>query len=687
MAYGTTAASPTTEEGELLSLIHKRVGISDVRPERYYLEDAALLNLAYWSGKQRVYYQNRTFTDATSTLSDEEVSYQINLIRGRVLAAVARVIGVNAEFKARPNGSSARDREIAALSDRVFDHARVVTDFEMVRTMATLWAAICGTAYIKCSWDPLLGEPDRFYKLDKRTSAVIPEVMLTPEARVSKEEKGEFEDFAPGDLSAQCLSPFAGYQDFSSRDAGMAGAQWFAERHWVDRETIAERWGMDVKDIPPMDPQAGLRNYEEAIAFMSTGPLAPLFSWTTPADKVGKRTLYVEMWERPSRRYKRGRRVVYAGGKILNLNRAGGLDNPYAADRTGWAHIPYVKVDWIPHPGRFWGASMVEDMIQPQFALNRARSNKLRFMDIFGVPDTYISDATGLDVDSMEAGGGRIYQVNSVGREGVQHGPPPQMPTEIAMFGNECERDLNSVASQAEIDGAKLPGQMRSGAAIKAMAEERYMPLSVPAKMSVRVVRDAGRCLLAIHKLKAGKRRLSRMGEDNEWIVEEYEASSIATEIHIIGEPSIMDTANASKAEMLDAVQSGVFNPQFDEEMQDLIFSGMHYKTGAEFAKRRLQAKRNAERVIQTLIRNPGKYPQGYPVAEWQDHAREMREVVAFMYTEEFSRLPVNTQAEITLYWKNLQAFVAQAMQQELEMQAALKGTPGEKGQASQPAK
>lgn len=684
--FGATKAAPDSEEGALLKTIRQRVGIDDARPDRWYLEDAALLNLAFWSGKQRVYFQNRQFIDATSAMSPEEVAYQVNLIRPRTLAAVARVTNVNAEFKARPDGSSARDREIAGLSDRVFDHIRNVTDFKRKHSMAELWASICGTAYLKVSWDPTIGEPDRFYKGDKREAAVIPEIMLTPEQRIAKDNAGEFEDFAPGDMQIEVLSPFAGYHDSSSRDAGIAGAQWFAERHWVDRSLIAERWDVDEADIPPIDPQQGLRNYEEAIAFMSSGPYAPLFSWTTPADKLGKRTLYVEMWERPSKQFKRGRRIVYAGGKILNLNRKGGLDNPYAGDRSGWAHLPYVKVDWIQHPGRFWGASLVEDMIQPQYALNRARSNKMRFMDTFGIPDVYVSSQANIDVDNMKAGGGNLYQVDALGPGMIQPGPNPQMPTDIAMFGNEAERDLNSIAAQSEIDGAKLPGQMRSGAGMRVLNEERFISLSIPAENSVNAVRDAGRCALAIAKLKYGKRRLARYGDDGEWIVEEFEGSSLVTDLQIIGAPSVSETERSGPADMLDAIQAGAFNPAFPEETQVLIASAMKFKDSKEFLRRKLEAKRNAEKVIQLLSRHPERYPQGYPVMEWQKHAVEMREVESFMYTDEFANLDPETQALINLYWKNLQVFAQQAAMQEMEMQASLKGSPGEKGQASQPA-
>jgi hypothetical protein len=355
------------DEGNLIEMIDKRVGLHESRLERLALEESWITNVAFWSGKQRFYFEQGRLFDAGIDDPDEATHYKVNLIRSRVLAACAKVLAVNAQFRCRPPTGTARDRELSQLAERVFAHIREVSDFDWHLMMSTVWKAVCGSSFLKIQWDPYKGEPDRFYLSDNQARRVIPEQMLTPAIRQEKELMGLFEDYPPGDISVSVLSPFAAFQDTSSRDAQMAGCQWFAEKHYVDIDRIAERFGMDPKDIQPMEADAGLRNYEEAIAFMSNGSGLSLVDWAQPEDKRGKRTQYVELWQRPSKQYPKGMRVVYAGGRILNLNRAGGLDNPYAADRTGWAHIPYVKDDWCPHPGRFWGASLVEDLIGPQF--------------------------------------------------------------------------------------------------------------------------------------------------------------------------------------------------------------------------------------------------------------------------------------------------------------------------------
>jgi hypothetical protein len=681
-------AGPNAEEGALVEMIRKRVGTHDYRPERQWQEDSALINIAYWSGKQRIFYENRTFQTGFGMTPDEDQGYQINMIESRVANAVARVLGVQAEFRAKPETGEMGDRELAALTDRVFDHIRSVSDWDWTRTMGTLWAAITGTVFYKIEWDPTKGSPERYYSVDGRSSKVIPEALLTPQMKAEKDAKGHFEDFHDGDLSLSVRSPFSIVQDTSARDGGIRDCRWIAESFYSDIDVVAERWDLDPKDLVAEDSGQGLRNYEEAIAFMAAGSgVQPIAAWTQPPDKLGKRCRYIEMWERPSREHKQGRRIVYAGKKILNLDRMGGTKNPYAADRTGWAHLPFVKQDWSPHPGRFWGKSLVESLVSPQFYLNYTRSQLARFLSTFGLPNTYVGESSGLDTDNMQAGGGRIYKVNESSAQKVQYGPVPQMPPDIGRFGDVCLGDLNAAASQSEIEAKSLPGQLRSGAAIRSMNEDRYMPLTIPARCAVRAVKEVGQVALAIGKLNYPKDRLLKyLGEDNDWVVEKFNGANLVTELQIIGEPSVTDTLGSEKAELLDAVQSGAFNPQLDEETRLLILSGLHYKTSDELIKRKLGAKKSQEREIQAMLKDPAKWPQGYPALNWQDHGVHASTCVAFMQTPEFEKLDPFTQGLITQHWQQHQAFVQQAIEAQLKLQAQAAGTPGEKGQASQPA-
>lgn len=670
----------------LIEMIRNRVGFQERRPERLALEQQWITCMAFWSGKHRFWFADGRLMPLDDWnqmgVDDAETFYKVNLLRARVDTAVSKVLGVDAEFQARPPTGKAQDRQRAELSNRVFDHIREVADFKQVQLISAQWKALCGSSFIKTYWDPLIGEPDRFYLADDATKAVIPEVMLTPPQMIEKEAAGLYEDFAPGDIAMSVCSPFGFFYDSASRDKGIRGCQWVAERHYVDIDRVAERWNIDPKDIQPVENSGGLDNYEEAIAFMSSGNGFGLFDYGRPIDKLNKRTLYIELWERPSAHYKKGRWVIYAGGQILK-----DLPNPYASDRTGWSHLPYIKDDWKPHPGRFWGASLAEDLLSPQWHLNETRSSQISFLRAHGQPAIFVGKNSGIDTDTMTSQVGRIYAVDESSAFGVKPGPTPQMPAEVMQVAALTEGDLNKMASQSEIDGGRMPGELRSGSAVRAVNEERFAGLSIPAKMTIRTVRDVGRVALAIAKMFYVTPRIMRyMGEDSVWVVEEFQGSDLINDIVIIGDPDIGDSLIAQREEMANALNMGVFDPNLPRETRTMILKAMRYKTTDEFFKRTMQAERHAEDVIAQIMRDPLKYGEmGYPVLPWQDAEAEINAVVAFMYTTEFDVLEPRTKAVITKYWQDLSMLLQAVVAQQQAASQAAGGPPEQKGRASQP--
>lgn len=132
------------DEGNLIEMIDKRVGLHESRLERLALEESWITNVAFWSGKQRFYFEQGRLFDAGIDDPDEATHYKVNLIRSRVLAACAKVLAVNAQFRCRPPTGTARDRELSQLAERVFAHIREVSDFDWHLMMSTVWKAVCG---------------------------------------------------------------------------------------------------------------------------------------------------------------------------------------------------------------------------------------------------------------------------------------------------------------------------------------------------------------------------------------------------------------------------------------------------------------------------------------------------------------------------------------------------------------
>jgi hypothetical protein len=674
---------PSTRENETLDLLRKRVDPTGIRLERMRMEEGWLKNMAYFSGQQCFYIGDGRIWDATGDIPEHKVIYQVNLTRSAVLRAAAKVVGVHARFKAAPKTSSLRHLNIAETSEKVFDHILQANEWDYgTHLLGTMWAAICGSAFYKIVFDPQAGEPGRFYLDSKQTKNVVPEALLSDVDLREKERDGLFQDFAQGDVAISVENPYSVYHDWTSRDKSIKGCQWIAFRHYLDREVLADRYGLDVNDIQAAQPTAGLLNYEEAIAFMGQTIGGSPLSWSTPEDKRGERALQVEMWQRPNSAYPKGRRVVQVGDRIVVDG-----DNPHVGDRSAASHLPVVKQDWTRHPGRFWGSSLVEDLTSPQAHLNESRGCVLEFQRIFGRPATFVWSDSGLDAKNQTIDPGGVYTLSAHSKPPV-HSPTPQLPTDVTNIGMICQQDLLSIASQSEIDGTKLPGQMRSGAAIQQMSQQREIALSLTQMEAVRSARDVGRASLALAQLFYTERRTIRfMGLDNQFEFLDFSGADLTNDIVVIGDPSSLETSAGRKQEMLDAIQAGAVDPVNNPEDKELFLASMHWNTGDILVNSKLKARKNQTYEIQEMIRNTAKYvPGGYPVAEYEDHALEYAVVRDFMYSQEFRTLDVATKSVIAAHAAEHKKAMMQEQLKVLQMQAMAAGTPGSKGKASQPA-
>jgi len=674
---------PTTSESATLEMLQKRIDPNGIRLERMRMEEGWIKNMAYFSGQQCFYIADGRVWDASGDIPEHKVIYQVNLTRSAVIRAVAKVCNVNSRFKAVPKTPSMRHRSIAETSEKVFDHIRQLNDWDYrLHLLCTEWAAICGSGFYRIAFDPLAGQPDRFYLDSKQTKNVVPEMLLSDADMREKDREGLFQDISAGDVRISVENPFAVYHDWTSRDKSIEGCQWIGFKHYMDRSVLADRYNIDPDDIQPTEGGAGLNNYEEAIAFFGQSNGGSPFSWYTPEDKRGERALHIELWQRPSREYPKGRRVVSVGGRVVV-----DADNPHVGDLSAASHLPVVKQDWTPHPGRFWGSSLVEDLTSPQNNLNESRSCVLEFLRVFGRPPTYIDSNSGLDVKNMTIAPGGVYEISPMSRP-PQYGAAPHLPPEVTNIGMICQQDLLAVASQSEVDGAKLPGQMRSGAAIQEMTQMRDLALTVTSREAVRSTRDVGRAALALGQLFYTEKRTARfIGLDGQFEWVDFHGADLTNDLIIVGEPGQMETSAGKRQEMMDAIQIGAVNPVDNPEDRELVLASLHFNDDGILINSKLKARKNQENEIRQIMADPAKYAQGgYPIMDWEDHAQEYGVCRDFMYSQQFRDLDPLTKGLIAAHAALHKQALMKEQMQALQMQALTQGSPGSKGRASQPA-
>lgn len=667
---------------EDIDLIRKRVDPEGYRMERLWLEEGWLKSMAYFRGKHYFYLEDGRIFDGSGQMPEHKAMYKINLTKTALLRAASKVLNVNADFAAVPNGTSIKARNRAETSERLFDHIRDVTHWQDRKSLiGTMWAGICGSSFYRVFFDPLAGEPDRYYFVDPVNKTPMPGDVLAPALRNQLDRDLMFEDLAKGEISIANDSGFAIFHDWSSKDEGVEGCSWMASRHFTDIEKVADVYGVDENDLRPEEGMMGLNNYEEAIAFMATSLSNPPNTWSTPEEKRSRRCMVVDMWERPSRKHKRGRRIVYAGGKIVHSG-----TNPHVGDLSRICHLPWVKQDWTPSPGSFWGSGIVEDLTTPNFYLNQSRNALLEFMRIFGRPATYIWSDSGLDPEKQTIEPGGVYVIRSTSKVPA-HDAPPALPPEVAQLGNVLEADMQTLSSNADSE-MQIPAQMRSGAAVGRVLEDRDITLNITSRELLRVTRDVGRCALRLCQMNYDETRTLRyVGDDGTWITQDFTGADLTNDIVILGNPGVLDTVSSRREEILDSLEAGLWDMQNPDD-KDYVLGALHYNDSNYAIRSRMKAQKKQEREIRVMIENWQQYlQQPYPVLDWEDHQKESRTLVDFFHTPEFQQLTPEQQSILVVHWKLHQIEFAKQQAAMMAMTAQTRGAPGEKGKASQPKK
>lgn len=674
-------------KSDALAYLRHRINPKLLDAHRAPIEREWAKNIAFLSGNQHFVDFGTGFRPPI--LEPHRVLYRANVIRTMVTKMVSTVLANSTTFKAPARDWTKKARDQAFVSEKLFEHLRDnVVDWQDILEDALTWAACCGSAFIELGWDADAGSPDRFYK-DADGNAVVG---LSPDQRRQFEELGQFEDIPPGEVTARSRSPFQVYWDWSARQT-VKQASWMGTKELVDIADLEDLYGYQrTRDVRPMESRSQALWYDEMLAFMSGGPM------TTPSaasvEKHRQRTVLIRYFERPMRQnnYK-GRFIVVAGDVVLE-NKA----NPYLNSDCA---LPFVKIDWQRQPGSFLGHPPVADMRNPQFQYNNARAKQTEVLNVHSHPPIFVNKNAGLPEGMISVEPGVMYPVdmNRVAGKVIELGPVPQIPKELAESATRAMSEIQLIASQADPDMSKLPGQIRSGAGLGMLVEEKNKSLLPAARSSLRATVEAGRMMLRIARANYTMQRTMRyVGEDNAYRTMQFEGADIQTDIRIVGEPEFFRTKAVDQQRVVEWVQAGVLNPQLDPNDKIAVLKTLAYGNAEQIIAERLADEENQEREWDEMSSDPLKFVENdeevgqmlnYPTQPFDDDEAHIRVMVRRMKTAEFRDMDPFAKQLLMQHLQEHQMKVQQAMMQQAMMQQSMQGgqgsAPAQRGQPSRP--
>jgi hypothetical protein len=267
---------------------------------------------------------------------------------------------------------------------------------------------------------------------------------------------------------------------------------------------------------------------------------------------------------------------------------------------------------------------------------------------------------------------------------------------------------MAEITSQQSLQGAGLPGQLRSGPALDTMFEERNKSLLHPATQFLLAKAAVGQQLLELARANyTPERVIHYVGKDKKFRVLRFFMADIRSDLHcIIDRSTMLPSPSAERAKMLEALQAGAFDPANNEDDKIEVFKILEFGTVQDMITDRLQEEENQDREIEEMIQDaegwarpradsmatePGpdggpQTVQGYPTNPYDDDEAHVRVLLRYIRSEEFRDLePRYQQPILLLHLQEHQGKIQQAEQDQLEMEMALKGTQGEKGRPSAP--
>lgn len=474
------------DETEIVSFVlsqHRRA-----KDRRKVLELEWARNIAYLEGRHwlRIDTASGRLRD-TFPIDDTLYAHTINHVRRVSLTVVNLSTQNKPDAQALPESNLDIDEQAAEEADAVLSYTEQRFAPLRLRSRATYWALMTGAGWRTPWWDK-----------DATAEMQVPEG-VTPEGfpRPAYVEPSA----RLGNACEEIVPSFEMYID--------PQADCWERAQWVIRETVRpvnflrEHYGKKAEGIS-----------EDARSMDSVCSYAfPFFLDYRPDEQVKDGVRVMELWEKPSPKYKRGRRIVVAGGRVMDYG-----DNPYhnKPDKRCLPFVPTYFQDAVGHP---YGLPLISDLIDPQDEYNRLWSKALsrieRAKAYIGVAT--VGDASPKFINETREMGILAYDPTEV-PQGIPPYlvvPPPELVGELVAMCQALQDQIENLAGARPVAQGVAPGQL-SGLAIDLLQQANNTQHDQLRENIEQAEAEMGDWIVYLFATKAGPApRLLGLSDDN----------------------------------------------------------------------------------------------------------------------------------------------------------------------------
>lgn len=509
-SYNETKDEPVSEES-LVGIVEKAVELGDHK----MLDDQNYINLSYYYGAQWISLDKTTGTIIVPEQEPDEIRFTANKIQPIVRSELSKITKDKPMVNVMPNDNTEEDIQVAQIADSICEGLEFNLKLQDRDQELIMWALTTGAGFIKPYWDYRAGT-----QLDADT----------------------FE----GDVAVDIGSTFDILWDKLAKN--WEEVRWVIHKKVRTTEYIEETYGKKVS------PDNGI--IANNIFDSKLGGINSLNTFANQYTETEDSAVVYEYWEKPCKKYPRGRRITIAGHTLLFYIEDIGFGDKDNSKRE----LPFFFCNHIQIPGRPNGQSTIENLIPVQRERNRVRSQIIANSCLMGNPvwvaeeDTIVSTLTNAPGSVVE------YEKNTTREPKMVQ--PPTVGTEVIRNLEMLDEEFYFISSQSE--ATLTTNKQLSGIALSYMIEEDMSKLAPTIRNFYRCKEGYMSYILKLVKVFYDVPRTIKYTDNQNGIqVVRFKGSELSTtDVKVVTGSSLPSSKSAKIQVVFDLINNGILNPQ-----------------------------------------------------------------------------------------------------------------------------
>ena len=561
--------------------------VDELQRQRDLMERAWKINLAFYKGKQYVFYNKKSRRiESLATEDGEKPRYRVRIVANQIapnsMGLLARLTKSKPTFFATPVQSSFENLKAVDVAENLLDFWWDRFSLSEKREEAMLWSIIAGNGFWKISWDDKTGSSVKLM-LDPENGNPIIDPLVERLFRENLEsmnvESDEFEtEVFEGDIRVDVMSPFDVYLDDSAKV--FEDCKFAICSHAMSVEEVQKRFGVKLK------PNAVNAYPDES--------LPGLYSFKSGSTKENVRQVFYGYFlptpERPE-----GRVVMFTKDPNIIL-----YDAPWPYP---FNQLPLVKFPGLRVPGELWDSSVVTQAVPLQKELNRTLSQLIEYKNLTLKPQMLAP--VGSLRQRMTDEPGAIFEYNPVAGKVPEAIPLPGLPGYVVQHLADMGQRLKDVFGLTEVMQGTVPPNVEAGVAIDLLQEAATDRLAPQITMMEKALERAGNLMLALAQKYYTEPRMMMLsgGAGSKPRVEQFEHADVLSGVQMKVEAGsgLPRTRAGKQARVMQMLQMGMITPSKAYKYMDMA----DFKTlQAQFQADEDQAMREHDKLIDGMIIN-----------------------------------------------------------------------------------